>query len=69
MTIWKGLFIFYIGVQVGIRLPAAKKAAEQFKDSVGSKVVEFAAQTAADQINRAIFSGYTVHGQGGKEQK
>ena len=55
------LLVLIIGIHVGIRLPAAKKGAEQFKNSVGSKVVEYAAVVVSQQINAAIFPGHTTH--------
>jgi hypothetical protein len=49
------LLVLLIGIHIGVRLPAAKKAAQQFKNSVGSKVVEHAATFVSDQINTSLF--------------
>ena len=55
-----------VGIHIGIRLPAAKRGAEQFKNSVGSKIVEHAAIIVSQQINKSVFGGYTARG---KEEK
>lgn len=49
------LLVLFIGIQIGVRLPTAKEAAKQFKDSLGSKVVDYAAGFMASQINEALF--------------
>lgn len=52
----QALLILFVGIQIGIRLPAAKRGAEQFKNSVSSKVVEFSAGIVADEINAVILN-------------
>lgn len=47
--------VLFLGIQIGIRLPAAKRGVEEFKDSLGSKVVEYAAAFMATQINESLF--------------
>ena len=57
------LLVLIVGIYIGKHLPAAKKGAEQFKNSVGSKVVAHAATVVSEQINNAIFSGHMTQGQ------
>ena len=46
----------FIGIQIGIRLPASKKAADHYKNSVGAQVVERLATFTANRINDSFFN-------------
>jgi hypothetical protein len=50
------MMVLFVGVQIGIRLPAAKKAADHYKNSVGSRVVEHLATFTANRINNSFFN-------------
>lgn len=50
------VLVLFVGIQIGIRLPAAKKAADHYKNSVGSKVVEHLATFTANRINDSFFN-------------
>ena len=60
--------VLFVGIQIGVRLPSAKKGAEQFKNSVGSKIVEHAAIVISQQINSAVFSAHKTTQDLGKEK-
>jgi hypothetical protein len=57
------LLALFIGIHIGIRLPAAKRGVEEFKNSLGSKVVEGAAVYFSSQIINTHFTAPPGNGE------
>lgn len=56
-----------IGIQIGIRLPAAKKGAEQFRDTVASRIINDISVTIGEAASQAIREKY-FNGEAGERK-
>lgn len=52
-----GLALF-IGIQIGIRLPAAKKGAEQFRDTIAARIINDIAVSVGESVSENIRDKY-----------
>lgn len=48
----------FVGIQIGIRLPAAKKGAEQFKNTLGAKIINDIAVSVGETMSEKIRESY-----------